>query len=189
MHFDGAGKAPRSLQRSATLHLLGTGYIQVHPAFFQLQEAAKCQARGSAEGSVFIMFPSFIFFPVGDRKGNCFGDHLSQWSSINTFPLCLFFLCCYECFSSVTLMPLEVVCHIHLLINLPFKSCHLGKNQRSRLLLEHYLLLDSSLFSLIRDLEYRCSVIVVEGFDTEVLQLYSTCTPLHSCCRPPSAAF
>ena len=62
MHFDRAGKALQFLQKLASMHLLGNVYIHAHPVFFKLKKACKCQARGSAEVSLFIMFPSFIFF-------------------------------------------------------------------------------------------------------------------------------
>jgi len=105
MHFDRAGRAPQFLQVLASVRLLGIAYIQVHPVFFKLQKACKCQARGALK-FLGLLCSLVSSFPVGDRKGNCFGDRLSQYRSINTFPLCLFIFCCYECFSRVTLMPL-----------------------------------------------------------------------------------
>lgn len=100
---------PKCLLTEQEKHLSSSSVFVWHclsPVFFKLQKSCKCQATGIAEVCVSIIFPGFIFFPVGDRKRNCFGDHLSQCRSINTFPLCLFFLCCYECFSGVPIMPL-----------------------------------------------------------------------------------
>lgn len=37
----------------------------------------------------FLLYFLASFFPLGNRKGNCFGDQLSPCRSVNTLPSCL----------------------------------------------------------------------------------------------------